>query len=97
MGVESRPVERSRSGDDVTAADEAASRNRERPRREISRLDRLVRIPLGFLWLIVLAIVAVPVTIVMTLLYYLTRFGQALARLIRARRPRAGGGEERVA
>jgi hypothetical protein len=43
-----------------------------RPRRELSLFDRLVRIPLGFLWLIVIAIVAVPTILVMTLLYHLT-------------------------
>ena len=39
-------------------------------RRPLSLIDRLVRVPLGLLWLGLMAIVAVPVIIYMTLLYY---------------------------
>jgi hypothetical protein len=56
----------------VPSTGRAESRGRPRPRRELSLFDRLVRVPLGFLWLIVLAIVAVPTILVMTLLYHLT-------------------------
>ena len=40
---------------------------------QFSRLDRFVRVPLGLLWLSVMALVAVPVILYMTLLYYATR------------------------
>jgi hypothetical protein len=68
-----------------------------RPRRSLSLVDRLVRVPLGFLWLVVLAIAALPVMIYMTALYWsvqgITRlFGKKSAS--RADRPDR---EERVA
>ncbi len=40
-----------------------------RPRRHLTRTDRLVRAPLGLLWLGVVAIVAVPALVWMTLLH----------------------------
>ena len=66
-------------------------------KRELSWFDWAVRVPIGFLWMIVIAIVAVPVMIYMTLLYY---FVQAVSPLFRRRRaPRAARAdrEERVA
>jgi hypothetical protein len=42
----------------------------ERPRRSLSLVDRLVCVPIGFLWLVVLAIAALPVMIYMTALYW---------------------------
>jgi hypothetical protein len=57
------------------------------PRRSMTWPDRLLFVPLGFLWLVFLMLLAVPVMIVMTCLYYLTRAAQ---RLTRGRR---GGGD----
>ena len=52
-------------------------------RRELTSFDWLVRVPIGFLWMIVIAIVAVPVLIYMTLLYYVV---QGVSRLSGRRR-----------
>ena len=41
-----------------------------RPRRHLTLIDSLVRVPIGLLWMIVMAIVAVPLMIVMTVLYF---------------------------
>lgn len=67
-----------------------------RPRRALSRVDLYVRAPLGFLWMVVLAVLTLPVMIYMTLLYYVV---QGAARLGRKRSPRADRAdrEERVA
>ena len=48
----------------------ATGRVAPRPRRRPNLLDRLVRIPIGFLWLGVLAILSVPVILYMTVLYH---------------------------
>lgn len=53
---------------------------RPRPRRAPSLADRVLFIPLGFLWLIVLGIAAVPVLIYMTLLYYAVQGAGGLLR-----------------
>ena len=65
-------------------------------RRGLTPFDWLVRVPIGFLWMIVLAIAALPVMIYMTLLYFVVR---ASALFGRRRAPRAerSDREERVA
>ncbi|HEU4401424.1 MAG TPA: hypothetical protein VFT43_04910 [Candidatus Polarisedimenticolia bacterium] len=50
-----------------------------RPRRALSHFDRVVRVPLGFLWLAVIGVVAVPVLIGMTFLYYVTHAAESVA------------------
>ncbi len=66
-------------------------------RRKLTYLDWLVRVPIGFLWMIVIAIVAVPVMIYMTLLYYAVLGVAKLFGRRRARRAAGAGREERVA
>ncbi len=39
----------------------------------LTLLDRMVRVPLGFLWLVVLVSLAVPVCLFMTILYYVVQ------------------------
>jgi len=56
---------------------------RRRSRRGLSPFDRLVRVPLGLLWLGVMAVLAVPIILYMTLLYYSM---QGIGLLRRARR-----------
>ena len=68
-----------------------------RPRRALNLVDRFVRVPLGFLWMAVLAIVALPVMIYMTLLYYVVRGASALFSRKRPPRPDRADREERVA
>jgi len=68
-----------------------------RPRRALNLVDRLVRVPLGFLWMIVLAIVTLPVMIYMTLLYYVVRGASALVTRKRPSRTDRADREERVA
>src|SRR2546428_9341808 len=68
-----------------------------RPRRTLSLADRLVRVPIGFLWLGVLTIVALPVMIYMTCLYWGVRWTSALFPKNRATRANRADREERVA
>ena len=70
---------------------------RPRPRRNLNLADRLLRVPIGFLWLGVLAIVAVPVLIYMTLLYWAVQGTSSLFGRSRARRADGTPREERVA
>ena len=56
-----------------------------RPKRRLTPFDRLVRVPLGFLWLVILALVTLPVMIYMTLLYYLNQRARLL--VLRPHRP----------
>ena len=68
-----------------------------RPRRSLNLVDRLVRVPVGFLWLVVLAVAALPVMIYMTALYWSV---QGISGLLgRKSTPRADrpDREERVA
>ena len=70
---------------------------RGRPRRRLTLADYLVRVPLGLLSMLVLALIAVPVMIYMTALYYAARWTGAL---FAGRRPQRADGakrEERVA
>lgn len=53
-----------------------------RPRRHLTTTDRLVRMPLGLLWLGVVAIVAVPVLVWMTLLHGAVLAGRRLRRVL---------------
>jgi len=66
-------------------------------RRELSGFDWMVRVPIGFVWMIVIAILAVPVMIYMTVLYYLSRWSSALFGRRRAPRLERAGREKRVA
>ena len=68
-----------------------------RPRRTLSIADRLVRVPIGFLWLGVLAIVAVPMLIYMTCFYWAVRWTSALFGRNRAPRANRPDREDRVA
>jgi hypothetical protein len=58
---------------------------RRRSRRGLSPFDRWVRAPLGLLWLGVMAVLAVPIILYMTFLYYIV---QGFGPLLRARRRR---------
>ena len=74
-----------------------SSTPRPRPRRTLNRVDRFVRVPIGFLWLAVLAIVAVPLMIYMTLLYWIVQGTAALSGRNRASRADRSDRQERVA
>lgn len=56
-----------------------STKRRARPRRALNTLDRCARVPLGFLWLGVLAVAAVPVFIYMTVLYWIAQAASSLA------------------
>jgi hypothetical protein len=47
-------------------------------RRPLPPHRRFVCVPLGVLWLVVMAAIAVPVILVMTALYYLRQGGRAI-------------------
>lgn len=47
-------------------------------RRPLSARERLVCVPLGFLWLAILLVLAVPVCIYMTILYFMVRAARRL-------------------
>ncbi|OLD63711.1 MAG: hypothetical protein AUI47_08325 [Acidobacteria bacterium 13_1_40CM_2_68_5] len=66
-------------------------------KRELTWFDWAVRVPIGFLWMIVIAIVAVPVMIHMTLLYYVVQAMSSLFRKRRAPRAARADREERIA
>ena len=70
-----------------------------RPRRTLSPLDRLVGAPLGFLWLVFLAFLAMPVMACITVLYYAAAGAGALLHRGRGERRRAArdADEQRVA
>lgn len=68
--------------------------------RPLSVAQRFVRAPLGFLWLVVLAILSAPVLVIMTILYYVRAGVRALAprrRRDRRQGPARGEAEERAA
>jgi len=75
----------------------AAAGVRPRPRRALNLVDRMVRVPIGFLWLGVLVLLAVPVMTYMTLLYWIVRWTSALFGRSRASRADRPDREERVA
>ncbi len=52
-------------------------------RRPLGPADWLIRAPLGLFYLVVLALLAVPVAAVMTLVYYLARAASFAARVSR--------------
>jgi hypothetical protein len=85
------------AGANDDAASEATADGRPRPRRELNRVDWLVRVPIGLLWLGVLAILAVPVMIYMTLFYWGARWTSSLFGRSRAGRTDRSDREERVA
>jgi hypothetical protein len=66
-------------------------------KRELTWFDWTVRVPIGFLWMIVIAIVAVPVMVYMTSLYYAAQAVSPLFRKRRAPRSARADREERVA
>ena len=76
-------------GDEAEARDTATGplpARAPRPRRELSVFDWIVRVPPGFVWLVVLTLLTVPVTIGMTLLYYAVHGARALAAGLRVSR-----------
>ncbi len=66
-------------------------------KRELTWFDWAVRVPIGFLWMIVIMIVGVPVMIYMTLLYYAVQAVSPLFPRRRATRAVRAGREKRVA
>src|SRR5207245_5052669 len=68
-----------------------------RPGRRLTLVDRFVRVPLAFLWLVVLPLITFPVAIYMTLLYYLVRGARILIRRPSRRASESEGTEARVA
>jgi len=96
--VKSDDPTRTPSAMDLGATGAAATGGtRPRPRRALSLVDRLVRVPIGFLWLGVLVLMAVPVMICMTLLYWIVRWTSAFFGRSRASRADRPDREERVA
>ena len=71
--------------------------DRGRPRRRLTLTDHLVRVPLGVLSMMFLALIAVPVMIYMTALYYAARWTGALFAGRRGQREEGPKREERVA
>ena len=61
--------------------------------RRLTLVDRLVRVPIGFVYLIFIALLAVPVMIVMTTLYAAVRGWTSLKAVIRNSSPGAINGE----
>ena len=61
--------------------------------RPLTLFDRFVKVPAGILWLLVIAVVAVPVILYMTALSYVVGAAQALRPEAPARR-RAARDEE---
>lgn len=49
----------------------------QRPRRQLTRADRAIRAPLGLLWLGCLLVLAIPVAVYMTVLYYVVRLARS--------------------
>jgi hypothetical protein len=80
-----------------SSAMSGAEKARGRPRRRLNRVDYMVRVPLGLLTMIVLAIIAVPAMIYMTALYYLVRWTGFLFAGRRPQRTQGANREERVA
>lgn len=78
---------------DMSGTDNA----RGRPRRRLNAIDYVVRVPLGLLSMVVLAIIAVPAMIYMTALYYVARWTGALFAGRRPQRAEGASREERVA
>jgi len=70
---------------------------RGRRRRRLTLTDYLVRVPLGVLSMMFLAIIAVPVMIYMTALYYAARWTGTLFAGRKPQRAEGAGREERVA
>ena len=70
---------------------------RPRTRRGLNWIDKTLRVPIGFLWLGVLAVLAVPVMIYMTLLYYFAQGTSALTGRNRGARADRSERNERVA
>lgn len=68
-----------------------------RPRRSLSLFDWIVRVPIGFLWLGVLMVAAVPIFLYMTVLYWTVQAISTLFGRRRGRRPERAEREERVA
>src|SRR6185436_13354638 len=71
--------------------------DRGRARRRLTLADYLVRVPLGVLSMMFLALIAVPVMIYMTVLYYAVRWTGALFAGRRTQRAAGASREERVA
>jgi hypothetical protein len=91
------PTRKPAAMDPGTSGAAATGVARPRPRRALSLVDRLVRVPIGFLWLGVLVLMAVPVMIYMTVLYWIVRWTSVLFGRSRAPRADRPDREERVA
>jgi energy-coupling factor transporter transmembrane protein EcfT len=52
-------------------------------------VDRVVKVPLGFAWLLVIAVLAVPVILYMTALYHVVQAVRGVTRSRRAAGPAA--------
>ena len=74
-----------------------APKPRPRPRRALSILDWTVRVPIGVLCLGVLAIVALPIFLYMTVLYWIVQAISSAFGGRRSRRTDRADREERVA
>jgi hypothetical protein len=76
---------------------DVSTARRPRPRRALNAFDRCVRIPIGLVWLGVLATAAVPVFIYMTVLYWIVRAASSPAGGRRAQRTDRTDTDARVA
>lgn len=71
-----------------TAASTSAGKSPSPPARSpLSTWERLVCVPLGFLWLAILLTLAIPVCIYMTILYFALRGARWLAGNVPVDRP----------
>jgi hypothetical protein len=68
-----------------------------RPRRALTPLDWIVRVPIGFLWLGILMIAAVPIFVYMTVLYWCVQGASSLPGKRNGRSAPRNPREERVA
>jgi hypothetical protein len=64
----------------TSTLEQASESSRLRARRPLTTFDRFVRAPLGLLWLALMALLAVPVIIYMTALYYVVQASRLLVQ-----------------
>jgi len=92
MSIVSTPM-----SDAVTQGSAGIAAPTRRPGRRLGLVNRFVRVPLGFFWLVVLTLLTFPVAIYMTLLYYLVQGARFLFRRPPRRASESAGTEQRVA